>query len=192
VDIAAHSAGFMDAGRLDFKLAEQVSRYYALGTALPSLQTMKEIHQRSVKQGVASEFNWKILWRHHALHTGQMPLHFGPAERFKVPAETLASYQALEHFGVVLQLLRSRAFRLPNWRGRRVDIVISEGDQVVTPAYGENSFRHLKVQGVQVQLHLVPGDLPHMFMMFEAGARQVTDILCTGEPADGVSAAVGR
>ena len=63
-------------------------------------------------------------------------------------------------------------------------IVISEGDQVVTPAYGLDSYRRLQAQGVQAQLILVPGDLPHMFMMFEVAARQVGDILCTDEPDD--------
>ena len=184
LDIAGHSAGFLDAGRLDIKLAEKVSRYYGLGASIPSLQTMKEIQKRSQEQGLASQIDWKTLWRYHALPTGQMPLHFGSKERFAVPAETLASYQTLEHIGVVLHLLRKRSFGLPKWRGRRVDIVISEGDQVVTPAYGEDSVRRFQAQGVQAQLHLVSGDLPHMFMMFEAAALQVSDILCSDEFED--------
>lgn len=179
IEIAAHSAGFLDASRIAPSLAAAIQRYTILGSALPGFAAMRNAYRAATEVNAASKLNLFEILRSRQAPTGQPHLHFGPRDARVLGDEELERLMGAEHIGVVLNLLRRSAFGTAIWRNVRVDLVCSAGDRIAPEALMRQAADALRSFGADVRFHQIGGTLPHMFFMFEAGAAAVADVICS-------------
>ena len=93
--------------------------------------------------------------------------------------DVLARYQGPEHVAVVAKLFAERSLAPRRWSGARVDLVASAGDLVAPPSVMQRAADWFAAHGARAALHVIDAPLPHMFMMFAAGAERVADVVCS-------------
>jgi len=179
VQLAAHSAGVLDAAAVSGDLRLRVARFALLGTAVPSLGGMLRAQRAAAKRGLASRTGLGEILRTRAVPTGHAEFHFGPRAARAVGDEVLARYQGPEHVAVVAKLFSSRSLAPRRWAGARVDLIASAGDLVAPPAAMRELARWLSARSAHAQLHVIEAPLPHMFMMFGTGADVVAELLAS-------------
>jgi alpha-beta hydrolase superfamily lysophospholipase len=179
VQLAAHSAGVLDAAAVSGDLRSRVARFALLGTGLPGLRVMLCAQRAAAVRGLASDVGLREILRTRAVPTGHAEFHFGPRAARAVGDEVLARYQGPEHVAVVMKLFARRSLAPRRWTGARVDLIASAGDLVAPPAAMRDAAHWFTERGARAELHVIEAPLPHMFMMFAAGADRVADLLAS-------------
>jgi len=180
IAVASHSAGFIDASRIDPGLAQAIPRQIVLGSGLPGMAAMRSAYRAAQDAGASSKLDLIGILRTRAMPTGLPAIHFGPAAARRLSDEAIESLQGTEHILAVLNLLRAGSFGARIWRGVRVELVCSAGDRIAPEPLMRRAAERLEALGAEIRFHRVEGDLPHMFFMFDAGATAAAEVICSG------------
>jgi hypothetical protein len=81
---------------------------------------------------------------------------------------------------VPLSLLSARPVLRQDWGGRRVLLVGSAGDAIAPPRGINQAHWRLRARGAEVVSTILPMDLPHAFLSFQAGAARVAELIAAG------------
>ncbi len=178
IGVVTHSAGFYDASHLSPGFRDAIERIFVLGAGLPGLRSMRSSYAAAADIESTSKQGLFDIIRTRSIETGQPEIHFGSESLRSTPVRILESYQGPEHYSLVLRLLRERSLGTAIWQGADVCSVGSAGDRIAPPERRAEGVERLEQLGARCEMLTIEGDLPHMFMAFERGARFVSDVIC--------------
>lgn len=177
LQVLSHSAGIADVARLIGVYGSEIERFVICGASIPSLGAMMEAAKAAASVQSREPIRLSSLIKTRQLPTAANNLLYGPACGRFVSDATLARYECAEHFGVALTMLRSRLVLGQDWRGRRVLLVGSAGDAIVPPSRIKDSEQRLRARGAVVECRILPMELPHAFLSFQAAAQSITELI---------------
>jgi pimeloyl-ACP methyl ester carboxylesterase len=180
IQVLSHSAGIVDVARVMDEFGCGIDRFVITGSSIPGIAAMAHAVRASAAADALGEIRLSTLIRTRCLPAGTARLIYGPPANRVISDHTLARYECPEHVGVALSMLRATPVLRQNWRARRVLLIGSSGDAVVPADMIKRAHWRLRAQGAEVQSEILPIDLPHAFLSFQAGAAQVAELIAAG------------
>jgi len=177
MQVLSHSAGFADIARLVGAFGESIDRFVVTGASIPGIGAMARAARASAATGSMDGIRLSSLLRTRCLPAGNAALMYGPSNERTISDEALARYECPEHVGVSMRLLRARSVLGEDWHGRRILLIGSAGDAVVPARRILQAHWRLRARGADVQSEILPMELPHAFLSFQAGAKRVAELV---------------
>jgi hypothetical protein len=182
LEVLSHSAGIADVARLMGEHGAGVDRFVICGCSIPSIAAMRHAARAAAAADSMPRISpWNLI-RTRQLHAGNANLMYGPPANRTISDATLARYECSEHFGVALSMLRTRLVLGQDWRARRVLLIGSAGDAIAPPENVIDAERRLRAQGAVVRSEILPMQLPHAFLSFQAAAAPVAELIAQDDP----------
>jgi hypothetical protein len=180
IQLLSHSAGIVDIARLSGEFGRGIDRFVITGASIPGLAAMAHATRASAAANSLTQMRLTSLFHTRCFPATAAVMIYGtPAKRVLSDA-MLARYDGPEHVGVPLRLLRARSVLREDWRGRRVLLIGSAGDAIVSAARIKQAHLRFRARGAEVQSAILPVDLPHAFLSFTDGAAAVADLVAAG------------
>jgi hypothetical protein len=180
LQVLSHSAGIVDAARLIGEYGGGIDRFVICGAPIPGLRAMAHAAKASAAARSLGGFRVSTLIRTRCLPAGNANMMYGPPADRVISDCALARYECPEHVSVPLTLLRARPVLRQDWRGRRVLLIGSAGDAIAPPRGINQAHWRLRARGAVVRSIILPMDLPHAFLSFQAGAARVAEFIAAG------------
>jgi hypothetical protein len=180
LQVLSHSAGIVDVARLITEDGGGIDRFVITGASIPGVGAMAQAVKAAAAARSLGGIRVSSLIRTRCLPAGNANLMYGPPAHRVISDGALARYECPEHVGVPLTLLRARPVLRQNWRGRRVLLIGSAGDAIAPPRGINEAHGRLRARGAVVQSTILPIDLPHAFLSFQAGAARVAEFIAAG------------
>lgn len=177
LQVLSHSAGIADVARLVGVYGNEIDRFVICAAPVPGVAAMMDAAKAAASVGALGPIRLSSLITTRQLPTAANDLLYGPPSVRTISDATLARYECAEHFGVTLSMLRARLVLRQDWIGRRILLVGSAGDAIVPPHRIKDTQRRLRARGAVVECTILPMDLPHAFLSFQAAAKLVADLV---------------
>lgn len=177
LQVLSHSAGIADVSRLIGVYGNGIDRFVICAAPIPGLGAMMDAAKAAASVHSLGSIRLSGLVTTRQLPTATNGLLYGsPCDR-SISDAALARYECAEHFGVALTMLRARLVLRQDWRGRRVLLVGSAGDMIVPASRIEDAERRLRARGAVVECRILPMELPHAFLSFQAAAKSISALI---------------
>jgi hypothetical protein len=180
LQVLSHSAGIVDVARLIGEHGGGIDRFVITGASIPGVGAMAKAVKASAAARSLGGIRVSSLIRTRCLPAGNANLMYGPPAERVISDCALARYECPEHVGVPLTLLRAGPVLRQDWRGRRVLLIGSAGDAIAPPRGINQAHRRLSARGAVAASTILPMDLPHAFLSFQAGAARVAEFIAAG------------
>lgn len=178
LEVLSHSAGIVDVARLITEHGCGIDSFVITGASIPGVGAMAQAVKASARS--LGGIRVSSVIRTRCLPAGNANLMYGPPAHRVISDGALARYECPEHVGVPLTLLRAGPVLRQDWRGRRVLLVGSAGDAIAPPRGITRAHWRLSARGAVVRSTILPMDLPHGFLSFQAGAARVAEFIAAG------------
>jgi pimeloyl-ACP methyl ester carboxylesterase len=176
LDVLSHSAGIVDVARIPSTHDDKIGRFLITGAGIPGPAAMWTALRASTFGRSSEPVSVASIFGRRQVPTGRLSDHYGPASKRTTSDSDLRDYHCAEHISLPLTLLRSRPVKGQRWRERQVILFGSAGDPISPPARLRDAAARLRSRGACVEIEILDGDLPHMFISFERAARRLAQI----------------
>jgi acetyl esterase/lipase len=177
LQVLSHSAGIVDVARLIPQHGSHITRFVICGAGIPGMTAMSIAFRGAARDGSVQPLRMTSIVNTRQIPSGRLGISYGPETNRVLTNAGLAKYACPEHISVPLTLLRSRVVERQDWRGRDVALIGSAGDAISPPHRTRDAEERLRARGASVRLEILPGELPHAFLTFEAAAQRVAEIV---------------